>query len=321
MNDTGTAGYQDTVLFAATYLDPKRGTVGFAAAARLADTVAARAAREAVTAYASALRTRQVIVADAGPSCECLTADGLALDDVGAAPCPAVPKALDAVRRFTERGDTVVVIGSPAKATVRRLVAQAPARTVPVVDADGVHALDVADPGAVAYVPAPGLTFAQAAPVVEALRSRFGRIPLQSPEDYCPAPSEQSAMLAALAAACDTVILLGAPSADAGLGLEPGLGTRTGAGTGMTMAMDAGLPYAGTATVAAPHRIIPVPALAGLTPELLAPVLTLGLADTGAQSALSVSVVLQVLSGLGPIAVRRMRVTSALTRAQQTVSR
>jgi 4-hydroxy-3-methylbut-2-enyl diphosphate reductase len=183
----------DVALFAACYLDPHGGTVGFAVAARCDEPAALTAARRTVADWAAVLRTRQVLIAQTGTVDDCTHPD----------------QALETARGYARRGDTVVVVGRSGDPAAAELLGQIPGPALVAESAADVGTLSVADPQRVAYVLQPGLPVEDAAPVVEALRARFGRLPGQHPSQYCYAASDRRAALAATSQSSDLLLVLG----------------------------------------------------------------------------------------------------------------
>lgn len=62
-------GQEDAIMFTVSYLEPTGDAVGFGVAAHVADHAALAAAHDSVEAWAAALRTRRVLVAETGSSC------------------------------------------------------------------------------------------------------------------------------------------------------------------------------------------------------------------------------------------------------------
>ena len=190
-----TLGEDDVALFTACYLDPHAGSVGFAVAARCGERESLDAARRAVADWASVLRTRQVLVA---------ATDSLTQ-------CGHPQQARDAVREYAERGETVLLIGRPEDEdeSAAAILDRTRGCSILVGDAREVHALVVPDPQRVAFVLQPGFPVEDAAPVIEALRARFGRLPGQHPEQFCYAASDRRAALASVAQCADLLLVLG----------------------------------------------------------------------------------------------------------------
>jgi 4-hydroxy-3-methylbut-2-enyl diphosphate reductase len=195
-------GEGDVALFAACYLDPRGGgAVGFAVAARRDDRESLEAARRTVADWASVLRTRQVLVAGT---------DAVEADAGVQASCPHVQQAQTAARMYAERGDSVILIGGGGDLAAASILEHARGRGILVRDASDVDSLLVPDPQRVTFVLQPGLPVEDAAPVIEALRARFGRLPGQHPEQFCYAASDRRAALASVARCSDLLLVLGA---------------------------------------------------------------------------------------------------------------
>ncbi|MDQ3432484.1 MAG: hypothetical protein M3467_09750, partial [Actinomycetota bacterium] len=189
------------------------------------------------------------------------------------------------VRRFAERGMTVIVVGRAGHAVVPGLLGQSAGSVRLVESVRDVAEIRVPEGCEVAVVLQPGVPVEKLEPIAEAVRARFGHVVPQHPSSYCYAAGDREASLAALAASCG-VVLVAAPAGDG----APTLRVITGAG---------GVAY----RVSAPGDILP---------SWVAGVACIGVtAAPGAAPGL-VPGILRALSGLGPsVTVRQEVVTSA----------
>jgi len=267
-------GEGDVAVFAACYLDPRGAAVGFAVAARRDDRESLEAARRTVADWASVLRTRQILVAGT---------------DAVEAACPHVQQVQATARTFAERGDSVILIGRgtdlAAAETTAAILAHTRGHGLLVRDGGEVDSLLVPDPQRVAFVLLPGLPVEDAAPVIEALRARFGRLPGQHPEQFCYAASDRRAALASVAQCADVLLVLGARDDPQAAQL---LGWSAGHRAERHLLDDA--------------RRIPRHPLRGAA--------TVGIAPAPSAGPGLLDEVLEALSGLGPTAVSRRTVTT-----------
>lgn len=264
------AGDTDGVMFAASYLDPGGAAVGLAVAAHDADQAAIRTAREAVHAWSAAWRSRRLVVAAAEPCC--------ANESSPSDACPRVAAAHQAVDRFTQRGDTVVLIGHPALGSLS-------ADMVRVASAVEVADLQL-DPDRVSYLVTPGTVLERAAPVVTALRARYPRLRGVHPDGLCYVASDRLATVRAVASRCDRLIVLGDPNA-----------TDTAE---LVQAADTGKPV---------HVL---DRLERVRPAWLAGAESVGLAAARSTPPLLLPAMIDALSGMGPMSVVRQRVVTEL---------
>jgi len=265
-------GDTDGVMFAASYLDPGGAAVGLAVAAHDADHAAIRSAREAVHAWSAAWRSRRLVVAAAEPCC--------ANESSPSDPCPQVAAARQAVDRFAQRGDTVVLIG-------RSPLGPLSADTVQVASAVEVADLQL-DPDRVSYLVAPGTVLERAMPVVSALRARYPRLRGVHPGSLCYLASDRLATVRAVATRCDRLFLLGDPNATDTAELVRAAGTRK------------------------PVHILGH--FEQVRPAWLAGTESVGLAAARSTPPLLLHAMIDALSGMGPLSVVRQRVVTELAR-------
>jgi 4-hydroxy-3-methylbut-2-enyl diphosphate reductase len=264
------AGDTDGVMFAASYLDPSGAAIGLAVAAHHADQAAIRTAQEAVHAWSAAWRSRRLVVAAAEPCC---ASESSPLDA-----CPRVVAARQAVDRFAQRGDTIVLIGHPALGPLS-------ADMVRVASAAEVADLQL-DPDRVSYLVTPGTVLEQATPVVTALRARYPRLRGAHPGSLCYVASDQLATVRAVATRCDRFIVLGDPNATDTAELVRAAGTRKPVHVLDRLDQVRSAWFAGAESV--------------------------GLATARSTPPLLLHALIDALSGMGPMSVVRQRVVTEL---------
>jgi 4-hydroxy-3-methylbut-2-en-1-yl diphosphate reductase len=201
------------------------------------------------------------------------------------ATCPLVSGGHAEIRRFADRGDTVVLIGHPSHAAVAPFAGQAAEQVVIVHDVGDVEALGIPDSSRLSYIVEPGMVVEDAAEVVAALRRRYPKARGAHPDRWCYAASDRAETVRAVATACDVTLVLGT------------------AGTGDVRNL-AELARANGTTV---HTIAEV---GDLRPGMLAEATTVGLVSSISTPPGLGDDVVEVLSGLGPLSVVRRRVSS-----------
>ncbi len=195
--------------------------------------------------------------------------------DVVDATCPLVSKVHSEVRRFGDRGDTVVFIGHAGHEETEGTMGERPEQTVLVEDVDDVAALEVTDPERVSYLVQTTLSAHEVDGIVAALRERFPALAAPPTDDICYATTNRQDALTAVAADADLVLVVGSQNSSNSRRLVE---TATRLGTPAHLvddARDVALPWlAGAGTVgltagaSAPQSLVDdvVAALAGLGP-------------------------------------------------------
>ncbi|MGH8920211.1 MAG: 4-hydroxy-3-methylbut-2-enyl diphosphate reductase, partial [Actinomycetes bacterium] len=125
------------------------------------------------------------------------------------ATCPLVAKVHVEARRFTARGDTVILIGHAGHEEVEGTLGEAPDQTVLVQTVDQVAELDVADPARVSYLTQTTLAVDEVAEIIEALRIRFPTLRGPASDDICYAMTNHQDALTAIAEESDLVLVVG----------------------------------------------------------------------------------------------------------------
>jgi 4-hydroxy-3-methylbut-2-en-1-yl diphosphate reductase len=124
------------------------------------------------------------------------------------ATCPLVAKVHREVRRFSDAGCDVFLIGHAGHDEVVGTLGQAPGIQLMEPDADASH-LRVADPDRVACVMQTTLSQRETAPAVGRLRDRFPALAEPAAEDICFATRNRQAAVAWLATRVDVVLIVG----------------------------------------------------------------------------------------------------------------
>ena len=213
-------------------------------------------------------------------------ARGLAVID---ATCPLVEAVCADVRRYAERGDTVVVLGRSRHAVTRTLVGQAPGSAILVEDAAQAAALDVPDRDRVSFVAAPGQPVREVMNVLAVLRARFPGLCGHHFDILCHAASDRDATIHAAAADADVVLVLGSGSDH---------------DSRRTAALAARAARAGAAVVHVVDR------LGEIRAEWLASATSIGLINARTAPTRLAGQVCEALAGLGPLTLARRAVTT-----------
>ncbi|WP_375392094.1 4-hydroxy-3-methylbut-2-enyl diphosphate reductase [uncultured Sphingomonas sp.] len=129
------------------------------------------------------------------------------------ATCPLVSKVHRQAERLVAAGRHIVFIGHAGHPEVIGTFGQVPAGTMTLVEtAADVAALAPADPANLAFLTQTTLSVDDTAAVVAALRARFPAILGPRGEDICYATANRQAAVKAIAAACDAMLVIGAPN-------------------------------------------------------------------------------------------------------------
>jgi 4-hydroxy-3-methylbut-2-enyl diphosphate reductase len=129
------------------------------------------------------------------------------------ATCPLVSKVHRQAERLVETGRHIVFIGHRGHPEVIGTFGQAPEGAMTLVESVAdVDRLAPADPEALAFLTQTTLSVDDTAAIVTALKRRFPTIQGPRGEDICYATSNRQAAVKAIAAACDAILVLGAPN-------------------------------------------------------------------------------------------------------------
>jgi len=147
------------------------------------------------------------------------------------ATCPLVTKVHLEVSRYAREGREVVLIGHAGHPEVEGTLGQFDARhggrMYLVESLADVAALDVVDPGRLAYVSQTTLSMDDTAEVIDALRERFPAIEGPRKMDICYATQNRQDAVKVLASQCDLLLVVGSRNSSNSNRLRE-IGTRAG---------------------------------------------------------------------------------------------
>ena len=136
------------------------------------------------------------------------------------ATCPLVSKVHRQAERLVAAGRHIVFIGHEGHPEVIGTFGQVPAGAMTLVeDVADAEALAPANPDNLAFLTQTTLSVDDTAEVVRTLKRRFPKILAPRGEDICYATSNRQAAVKAIAAACDAVLVIGAPNSSNSLRL------------------------------------------------------------------------------------------------------
>jgi 4-hydroxy-3-methylbut-2-enyl diphosphate reductase len=125
------------------------------------------------------------------------------------ATCPLVAKVHAEVRRYTGRGDTVLLIGHADHEEVEGTVGEAPDNVVVVEDAEAARRVQPADPDRVAYTMQTTLAVDEAEGIAQILRERFPTLSAPRTDDICYATTNRQRAIRTVADQVDLVLVVG----------------------------------------------------------------------------------------------------------------
>jgi 4-hydroxy-3-methylbut-2-enyl diphosphate reductase len=125
------------------------------------------------------------------------------------ATCPLVSKVHAEARRFAGEGYTIVLVGHEGHEEVEGTTGEVFGQIRVIARAEEVDALDVPDPGRIAYLTQTTLAVDETRTVVAALRERFPGIAGPRSDDICYATQNRQDAVKELALSCDLVIVVG----------------------------------------------------------------------------------------------------------------
>ncbi len=129
--------------------------------------------------------------------------------DVIDATCPLVTKVHTEVRRFADRGDTILLIGHDGHEETEGTLGERPDRTILVRDEADARRVEVPDPDRVSYLVQTTLSTHEVESVVAELSDRFPRLKAPPTDDICYATTNRQHALAEVARDADVVLVLG----------------------------------------------------------------------------------------------------------------
>src|SRR3954465_301267 len=125
------------------------------------------------------------------------------------ATCPLVTKVHREVVKFAREGYTIVLIGHAGHEEVEGTMGEAPDHTVLVETEADVDALELEDPGRVAYVSQTTLSGDETTAIIARLRERFPEIVGPRTDDICYATTNRQGAVKQMAPHCDLVLVIG----------------------------------------------------------------------------------------------------------------
>ena len=129
------------------------------------------------------------------------------------ATCPLVSKVHVEAERHFRQGHQILLIGHANHPEVDGTMGQLPPGAMVLVQSvDDAERLQPTDAENLAYVTQTTLSVDGTAEIVAVLRRRFPNIALPRKEDICYATTHRQAAVKAIAARCDTILVVGSPS-------------------------------------------------------------------------------------------------------------
>ncbi len=135
-------------------------------------------------------------------------ARGASLSTIDAT-CPLVTKVHVEAKKFAAQGYTIVLIGHGGHEEVEGTMGEAPDRIVLVESEADVDALEVDDPGKIAFISQTTLSVDETTAIIDRLKARFPHITGPRTDDICYATTNRQAAVKQLAQACDLVLVIG----------------------------------------------------------------------------------------------------------------
>jgi 4-hydroxy-3-methylbut-2-en-1-yl diphosphate reductase len=125
------------------------------------------------------------------------------------ATCPLVTKVHREALKFASEGYTIVLIGHGGHEEVEGTMGEAPEHIVLVETEADVDALEVEDPGKLAYISQTTLSVDETRAIINRLRERFPAIVGPRTDDICYATTNRQAAVKQMAVQCDLVLVIG----------------------------------------------------------------------------------------------------------------
>ena len=136
------------------------------------------------------------------------------------ATCPLVSKVHRQAERLIEEGRHILFIGHSGHPEVIGTFGQVPPGSMTLIETvEDAHAVQISNPGNLAFLTQTTLSVDDTTAVVEALKGRFPNIRAPRSEDICYATSNRQAAVKAIAAECDRMLVIGAPNSSNSLRL------------------------------------------------------------------------------------------------------
>jgi 4-hydroxy-3-methylbut-2-enyl diphosphate reductase len=135
------------------------------------------------------------------------------------ATCPLVTKVHSEARRFTGRGDSVLLIGHSGHDETEGTLGEAPGLIQLVQNPAEAERVWVPDPARVSFLMQTTLAVDDAAETVDVLRRRFPAIESSPTDDICYATTNRQQAVRSIAAESDLVVVVGSPNSSNSLRL------------------------------------------------------------------------------------------------------
>src|SRR6266496_2893533 len=126
------------------------------------------------------------------------------------ATCPLVTKVHQEARKFASKGYDIVLIGHEGHEEVIGTMGEAPRAIHLVGDEEDAAAVEIADPGKVAYLTQTTLSVDETQGVIGALRDRFPVLAGPRSDDICYATQNRQSAVKELADECQLILVIGA---------------------------------------------------------------------------------------------------------------
>ena len=201
------------------------------------------------------------------------------------ATCPMVAAAQTAARHAAERDQHLVLVSQPGHAATPAIASEAPGHVSVVEGPAKTAAVRASDTLHLSYLLQPGVAHEAGAPIVNALRSRYPAVRPVVPAEVCYAPSDRAGTIYSVALGSDLMLVVGDPRA-------------TDTKQVCAQARDSGT------------KVLLVCDIGDIKPPLLAPVHTIGLAESTSAPAGLAAQVITALSGLGRLSVVRRKLST-----------
>ena len=145
------------------------------------------------------------------------------------ATCPLVSKVHIEAERHWRAGREIVLIGHAGHPEVVGTLGQLPEGAITLIETvDDVSAYEPRDADKLAFVTQTTLSVDDTADIVSALQARFPSVAAPHQEDICYATTNRQEAVKAMAAACDLMLVIGAPNSSNSVRLVE-VGERAGA--------------------------------------------------------------------------------------------
>ncbi|PTB19603.1 4-hydroxy-3-methylbut-2-enyl diphosphate reductase [Trinickia symbiotica] len=128
------------------------------------------------------------------------------------ATCPLVTKVHIEVAKMRQEGLDIIMIGHRGHPEVEGTMGQCREGMYLVESIEDVNALELADPGRIAFVTQTTLSVDDASEIIAALKARFPGIREPKKQDICYATQNRQDAVKFMAPQCDVVIVVGSPN-------------------------------------------------------------------------------------------------------------